>query len=293
MAHNKSTPIEENLDPTNWESMRALGHRMVDDMVEYLKSVRERPAWRHAPSSIQEHFSDSIPLDPQSPEDVYQEFCDYVLPWPVGNIHPRFWGWIFGTGTIMGAVAEMLAGTMNIGAACGLSYNRANYVEVQVLNWLKEIIGFPASASGLLTTGCSDANLIGLAVARNTKAGYDLRRKGIQAATRKMVLYASEEIHSSVEKAIETMEKAKEVFAENAVELEYCRDPYEVAKNSHALIIATEWDDFSNLNLRSLKSNLKKPVIFDGRNLLDPEKVSKAGMQYHAIGGHERSVKNG
>jgi glutamate/tyrosine decarboxylase-like PLP-dependent enzyme len=205
MAENESKLIEENLDPSDWESMRALGHRMVDDMVEYLKTVRERPAWRHAPSSVQRHFSEPIPIEHQSPDAVYQEFHDYILPWPIGNIHPRYWGWVFGTGTILGAFAEMLSATMNIGAACGLSYNSANYVEVQVLNWLKEMLGFPASASGLLTTGCSEANLIGLAVARNTKAGYDLRRQGIHATDRKMVLYASEEIHSSILKAIEIL----------------------------------------------------------------------------------------
>ncbi len=205
MAQNKSASIEENLDPLDWDSMRTLGHRMVDDMVKYLKSVRERPAWRHAPSSVQEHFSKTTPIHPQSPEDVYQEFHDFIMPWPVGNIHPRYWGWIFGTGTILGAFSEMLAATMNIGAACGLSYNSANYVEVQVLNWLKEMLGFSATASGLLTNGCSEANLIGLAVARNTKAGYDLRREGLPKAPKKMVLYASEEIHNSVLKAVELL----------------------------------------------------------------------------------------
>jgi len=205
MAEKESDKLEETLDPEDWESMRALGHRMVDDMVNYLKTVRERPAWRHAPGSVQKHFSASMPISPLSPEEVYQEFCETILPWPLGNIHPRCWGWVFGTGTILGAFAEMLAATMNSGATCGLSYHSANYVEVQVLNWLKEIFDFPASASGLLTSGCSEANLIGLAVARNTKAGYDLRREGIRRASSKMVLYASEEIHSSVRKAIELL----------------------------------------------------------------------------------------
>jgi aromatic-L-amino-acid decarboxylase len=84
-----------------------------------------------------------------------------------GNPHPRFWGWVFGTGTVMGALAEMLAAAMDIGASGGLSYHSANYVESQVLDWLKEMLGFPASASGLLTSGCSAANLIALAVARS------------------------------------------------------------------------------------------------------------------------------
>jgi aromatic-L-amino-acid decarboxylase len=196
---------EENLDPPDWEAMRALGHRMVDDAVEALASVGDRQPWQHAPDQVRAHFAGPLPLEPQSPDEVYDEYLDFIQPYPVGNIHPRFWGWVFGTGTVLGALAEMLAATMNIGAAGGLSYHSANYVENQVLDWLKEMLGFPPSASGLLTSGCSAANLIGLAVARNTKAGYDLRRDGLAAATAPMVLYASEQAHSSVQKAVELL----------------------------------------------------------------------------------------
>ena len=65
------------------------------------------------------------------------------------------------------------------------------------------MLGFPKSTSGLLTSGCSAANLIGLAVARNTKAGFDVRREGLRAAPGEMRLYASEEVRSSVRKAVE------------------------------------------------------------------------------------------
>jgi glutamate/tyrosine decarboxylase-like PLP-dependent enzyme len=67
------------------------------------------------------------------------------------------------------------------------------------------MLGYPAEASGLLTSGCSASNLIGLAVARNAKAGYDLRREGLGAAPCKMVLYASQEAHSSIQKAVELL----------------------------------------------------------------------------------------
>ena len=106
MEHERSTPLEETLDPTDWESTRALGHRMVDDMIDYLKTVRERPVWRHAPDEVKSHFTAPLPLDPTHPEEVYDEFLEYVLPYPVGNIHPRFWGWVFGTGTVLGAFAS-------------------------------------------------------------------------------------------------------------------------------------------------------------------------------------------
>lgn len=193
---------EETLDPEDWESMRKLGHMMVDDMLDYMRTVRERPVWQHVPDQVKSHFSKPLPLDPQPPGEIYKEFMERVLPYPLGNIHPRFWGWAIGTGTVMGAFAELLAASMNTNPFADQS---ATYVEKQVIDWIKEMIGFPASASGVLTSGCSAANLIGLTVARNTKAGYDLRRKGLQDISGKMVLYASEEIHSSIQKAVELL----------------------------------------------------------------------------------------
>ena len=198
-------PVEETLDPADWESLRDLGHRMIDDMVDYTTSLRERAPWTHAPEAIMARFTGSVPLEPSPPEHVYQEFREYILPYPTGNIHPLFWGWVLGTGTLSAAMADMLASTMNIGASGGLSYHSANYVEYQVLLWFKELMGFPEEASGLLTSGCSAANLIGLATARNTKAPWNVRRDGLSGAGTRMVLYASEEAHSSIQKAVELL----------------------------------------------------------------------------------------
>jgi hypothetical protein len=153
MMQQKPLPTEENLDPEDWEAMRALGHRMVDDVLEYLATVRDRPPWQHAPDRVRAHFDGPVPLAPRPAAEVYDEFQEFVQSYPVGNIHPRFGGWVFGTGTALGALAEMLAAAMDIGASGGLAYHSANYVEHQVLGWLKEMLGFPASASGLLTSG--------------------------------------------------------------------------------------------------------------------------------------------
>jgi glutamate/tyrosine decarboxylase-like PLP-dependent enzyme len=169
-----------------------------------MKTVRERPPWRHAPDGVKAHFEMPLPLDPQPPEEVYEEFLEYVLPYPIGNIHPRFWGWVFGTGTVLGAFADLLAASMNTNSG-DMDHHSAIHVEKQVLDWFKEMLDFPASASGLLTGGCSAANLIGLAVARNAKAGFDMRREGVSGAPSQMVLYASQEIHSSIQKAVELL----------------------------------------------------------------------------------------
>ncbi len=194
---------EENLDPNDWEAMRKLGHRMVDDLMAYLAGVRERPVWRSMPEEVKEQFQKPVPKTAETPDTIYQEFLDHVLPYPTGNIHPRFWGWVMGTGTPFGTLAEMLAAGVNPNIGGGETSGAM--VEFQVLDWCKEMLGYPKEASGLLVSGCSMANLVGLTVARNTKAEIDLRQAGLPAAPRRMVLYASNETHSSNQKAVELL----------------------------------------------------------------------------------------
>lgn len=196
-------PLEQNLDPQDWDAMRNLGHRMVDDMMNYLETVRERPVWQPIPDDTREFLQQPLPMTPTAPETVYAEFAEKVLPYPLGNIHPRFWGWVIGTGTPMGALAEMLAATMNPNLGGG--DHAANEMEKQVLEWLKTLMGFPAEASGILTSGGSMANTLGLTVARNMTAEFDIRHEGLGAAPRKMRFYATTEAHSSVKKAAEML----------------------------------------------------------------------------------------
>ncbi|HEX6643790.1 MAG TPA: pyridoxal-dependent decarboxylase [Gemmatimonadales bacterium] len=194
---------EQSLDPESWDAMRALGHRMVDDMLDYLRDVRERPIWQPVPEAARAALARPLPRTPESPEAVYDDFVEHVLPYPMGNIHPRFWGWVIGTGTPLGALAEFLAATMNPNVGGG--DHGASWVEAQVLDWCKEIVGFPKEASGLLVSGGSMANLLGLAVARNARAGYDVRKAGVRGAAGPLTVYGSAEIHSSIQKTVELL----------------------------------------------------------------------------------------
>ncbi len=216
------TPPEETLDPENWDDLRALGHQMVDDMMSYLEGVRERPVWQPIPKEVRASLEGAAPREPRALPEVYAEFTRNILPHPMGNIHPRFWGWVIGTGSPSGALAEFLAATMNPNVGGGDQV--AQLVEFQVLNWLKEIFGFPREASGILTSGGSMANFFGVATARNTRAEFDVRMKGMGAAPRKMVLFASTETHSSVIKAVEQLGLGREALIQIPVDDQFRMD---------------------------------------------------------------------
>ncbi len=228
-----SPAIEESLDPQDWSTLRSLGHQMVDDMLSYLETVRARPAWQSMPAEVRARFETPLPRGPEEPTQVYKDFQENVLPYPVGNIHPRFWGWVNGTGTPLGMLAELLAGGMN--ANCGSFDQAPTLVERQVIDWSKEMLGYPRDASGLLVSGASMANFVGLAVARNTKAEIDVRRNGLQNIPRKLTLYSSVETHSSVIKAVELLG-----LGSNALRRVPARDDFTVDVGALAAAIAKD-----------------------------------------------------
>lgn len=207
---------EESLDPQDWSDMRRLGHRMVDDAMDYLERVRERLVWQPVPESVKAALRSPLPVEGQGAGAVYEDFRRTVFPHGMGNVHPRFWGWVIGTGTPLGALADMLAATMNPNTGGG--DHGPNYVELQVLTWLKEMLGYPPAASGLLVSGGSMANLVGLAVARNAKAQVDIAQEGVAAAERPMVLYASTETHNSVRKSVSLLGLGRSALREIPVD---------------------------------------------------------------------------
>ncbi|MDO9524382.1 MAG: pyridoxal-dependent decarboxylase, partial [Gemmobacter sp.] len=191
---------ERTLDPEDWEGMRKLAHRMVDDGIARLQGLRDGPVWQPMPQDMRVAFDGPVPFGPEPLEDVYADVMAHVMPHAMGNIHPRFWAWYMGAGNLTGALGDFLAAID--GSNLGGGDTGANLVDRQVTDWLRQMMGFPASASGTLVSGGSMANIIGLMAARNAMAGVDLHHAGLTDMTRHLRFYASDQVHNCHMKAM-------------------------------------------------------------------------------------------
>ncbi|MBB3064322.1 pyridoxal phosphate-dependent decarboxylase family protein [Limibacillus halophilus] len=196
-------PSEETLDPVDWTGVERVAMHVVADSVRYLAERRERPVWQAMPDNVRRRFEIPAPTDPTPLEEVIREVQETIMPYPMGNVHPHFWSWFMGSGSFTGALAEFLAAIQ--GSNVGGGDHAAVYVDRQVVDWLRGMVGMPASAEGTLVSGGSAANLVGLTVARNVKAGIDVREAGVAAMPRPLRFYGSDQIHSCHRKAVEAL----------------------------------------------------------------------------------------
>ncbi len=192
---------EPNLDPEDWAGLRAEGHRMLDDMLDYIAQIRARPVWRPIPQEVRDRFRADVPRAGSDLPEVYDEFAKYVLPYASGNVHPGFMGWVQGGGTAVGMLAEMLAGGIN--ANLGGRDHMPVEVERQIVEWVKRLFEFPETASGLFVTGSSLANFVGVLVARTRALGRDVRNAGLGEAGSKLRAYASAAAHRCIPLAMD------------------------------------------------------------------------------------------
>ena len=196
-------------DPAAWEELRAEAHRILDDTLDSMQELRGSPAWQPMPAHIQTALREApAPQGERSLGAVYAEVASRILPYTSANRHPRAWGWVRGQGTPVAMLADMVASAAN--AHVGGGFSAPVLVEETALRWLAEALGMRAEGdpapgpSGLLTSGATVANMLGLAVARHAKAPFDVRAEGLSDRPR-MLVYASTETHGWAQKAVELL----------------------------------------------------------------------------------------
>lgn len=172
---------------------------MLDDLFDHLTNLRQSPVWQKMPVEIRDDLKLSLPEQPTDLDALYRDYQSLVQPYTVGNLHPRFMGWVHGGGNPIGMLAEMLAGGLN--ANLGGRDHAPIEVERQVIAWAAAITGFPIHSSGLLVTGTSIANLIGVLVARRAALGPQIRTAGLQGA--RLTAYTAVTAHGCVARAMD------------------------------------------------------------------------------------------
>ena len=192
--------MTDSLDPADWAGLRAQGHRMLDDMLDYIEHIRARPVWQPIPDEVRASLREPLPAEPTDLAAVYETFKHSILPYATGNTHPGFMGWVHGGGNPAGMLAEMLAAGLN--ANLGGRDHMPIEVERQITRWMADLFGFPETASGLFVTGTSMANLLGVLVARTNALGVASRSEGVTDKQR-LVAYTSKAAHGCIAQAME------------------------------------------------------------------------------------------
>ena len=183
------------------DEIRRLGRAAADAVAEHREKLVARPVFGKIGPDAR-LFDEPVPEHGTPFDQVLAFVREHVLPYPMGNSHPRFYGFINATADPVGFTADYLAAAMN--PNCWGGDHAAIHVENRVVRWLAEMLGFPAAAEGILVSGGSMANFTALAAARRAMAEGDVREEGLAGKT-PLVVYASDQTHSCVDKAVDLL----------------------------------------------------------------------------------------
>lgn len=179
----------------------ALGHDAVGLWQEFLERLPDLPVQRGARAA---EVAAGVTWDvPDAPDDVKILLADtrsLMLDWSMYPGHGGFFGYVSGTGTIPGAAADLLAAGLNNNVGGWRLSPGLTELEQRLLRWFAGRLGLPDTAGGYLTSGGSAANHDALAVARDRKAGWDVRRLGMAAGPR-LTAYAPATVHDTIQRA--------------------------------------------------------------------------------------------
>ena len=194
---------DEPLHDLDRERLRALGHAAVDRAIELMYGIDDGPVHVRPTPEVEAFFDAPLSDEGTAAETLLEEFDRFIAPYPMGNGHPRFSGWVNSPPDPMGVLARLLGSAFNPSVAGG--DQSAILCEKQVVRWFRELFGFPEESMGLFTSGGSMATLLALGAARQRAAEEDPRTRGLRQDTAPLYVYASAEVHTCIQKAVELL----------------------------------------------------------------------------------------
>lgn len=200
--HVRETLHQTPLDMTPAE-FRALGHRLVDQVAEFLEGLPSRPVTvNESPSELQAILGDpSLPEHGVPAKAIVDDAAAKLFAHSLFNGHPRFFGFITSSAAPIGAFGDMLAAAVNPNLGGFVLSPIATEIERRTIRWLAEFLGYPTDCGGILVSGGNMANFVGFLAARRAKAPWDIRADGLRAGPAQLVVYASRETHTWIQKA--------------------------------------------------------------------------------------------
>ena len=186
------------------EAFRHYGHEVVDWMADYLSNVGSYPVLaRTAPGDIQRLLPTQPSKQPEAMEDILADVDRIIMPGITHWNSPGFLAYFGITGSGPGILGEMLSGVLNVNAMLWRTSPAATELEQVTLDWLRQMLGLPSPLFGVINDTASSGTMYALAAAREAIPGLHIRQQGMSGRPEvpRLRYYASQEAHSSVEKA--------------------------------------------------------------------------------------------
>jgi aromatic-L-amino-acid decarboxylase len=185
----------------NFDDFRAQAHRFSDWMTDYLETVEDRPVRSQVrPGDLLKQLPETAPAHSESMDAIFSDFESLIMPGVTHWQHPSFFAYFNANSSPPSVLAEMLTATL--GAQCMLweTTPAANELETRMMEWLRKMSGLPETFVGTIQDSGSASNLCALIAGRERATKRQAAHGGLSGA-RPLIVYASAEAHSSVEKA--------------------------------------------------------------------------------------------
>lgn len=198
MTNHREAPIEMDKD-----AFRKIGYQLIDSIADFTENISQHPVTTgESPKKLQAILGDAtLPYLGSPAAELFERATDLLFNHSLLNGHPKFFGFITSSPAPAGALADLLAATVNSNCGANILSPMATAIEKQTIKWLAEFIGVPASYGGILVSGGNMANFTAFLAARTVKAPKSIKENGISNDTQKLTIYCPKTTHTWIEKA--------------------------------------------------------------------------------------------